>query len=158
MPSLKRAKGEFIVKYLGVSYDDFRKEVWVIREFVDGADLEALMKNPSLCPALRSPEKRINLAVGICKGMAYLHNLRTPFLHGDFKPSDVLVPAKDLQPKITNFGLCDFKHFFVENAQREYDYMEFLNACQAPEVLVGGKFIYFYFSTNFKSGSKSPLS
>ena len=139
MPSLKRAKGEFIVKYLGVSYDDFRKEVWVIREFVDGADLEALMKNPSLCPALRSPEKRINLAVGICKGMAYLHNLRTPFLHGDFKPSDVLVPAKDLQPKITNFGLCDFKTFFVENTQREYDYMEFLNACQAPEVLVGGK-------------------
>ena len=139
MPALKRAKGEFIVKYLGVSYDDFRKEVWVIREFVDGADLEALMKNPSLCPALRSPEKRINLAVGICKGMAYLHNLRTPFLHGDFKPSDVLVPAKDLQPKITNFGICDFKSFFVENAQREDEYMEFLNACQAPEVLVGGK-------------------
>lgn len=139
MPALKRAKGEFIVKYLGVSYDDFRKEVWVIREFVDGADLEALMKNPSLCPALRSPEKRINLAVGICKGMAYLHNLRTPFLHGDFKPSDVLVPAKDLQPKITNFGLYDFKNFFVENAQREDEYMEFLNACQAPEVLVGGK-------------------
>ena len=142
MPALKRAKGEFIVKYLGVSYDDFRKEVWVIREFVDGADLEALMKNPSLCPALRSPEKRINLAVGICKGMAYLHNLRTPFLHGDFKPSDVLVPAKDLQPKITNFGLCDFKRFFVENAQHE-EYMEFLNACQAPEVLVGGDYYSF---------------
>ena len=81
--------------------------------------------------------------------MAYLHNLRTPFLHGDFKPSDVLVPAKDLQPKITNFGLCDFKNFFVENAQREYDYMEFLNACQAPEVLVGGKFVYFTFLNSY---------
>ena len=69
MPALKRAKGEFIVKHLGVTYDDFRKEVWVIREFVDGADLEALMKNPSLCPALRSPEKRMTLAVGICKGI-----------------------------------------------------------------------------------------
>ena len=30
MPALKRAKGEFIVKYLGVTYDDFRKEVWVM--------------------------------------------------------------------------------------------------------------------------------
>ena len=29
MPSIKRAKSEFIVRYLGVSYDDFRKEVWV---------------------------------------------------------------------------------------------------------------------------------
>ncbi len=61
MPNLKRGKSEFVVKYLGVSYDDFRKEVWVIREYVDGADLEALIKNPSLCPALRSPEKRMTL-------------------------------------------------------------------------------------------------
>jgi len=139
MPALKRAKGEFIVKHLGVTYDDFRKEVWVIREFVDGADLEALMKNPSLCPALRSPEKRMTLAVGICKGMTYLHNLRTPFLHGSFKPSDVLVPAKTLQPKIANFGLWDFKNFFTENAQPDHDYMELMNAFQAPEVQIAGE-------------------
>ena len=49
--------------------------------------------------------------------MSYLHLNRTPFLHGDFKPSDVLVPAKTLQPKITNFGLWDFKNFFIDNAQ-----------------------------------------
>ena len=36
----------------------------VVREFVDGADLEALMKNPSLSPAVKCPEKRITLAVG----------------------------------------------------------------------------------------------
>ena len=105
---------------------------------MDGADLEALMKNPSLCPALRSPEKRLALAVGICKGMSHLHNLRIPFLHGDFKPSDVLIPAKTLQPKITNFGLWDFKNFFIENAQPEYDDMELKNPCQAPEVLIAG--------------------
>lgn len=139
MPSIKRAKGEHVVKYLGVSYDDFRKEVWVLREFVDGADLEALMKNPSLCPALRSPEKRMTLAVGICKGMSYLHTLRTPFLHGDFKPSDVLIPAKTLQPKITNFGLYDFKKFFIENTQPDYDYMGLQSGFQAPEVLIGGE-------------------
>ena len=34
MPSIKRAKSEFIVRYLGVSYDDFRKEVWVSVKFV----------------------------------------------------------------------------------------------------------------------------
>ena len=38
-----------------------------IREYVDGSDLETLMKNPSLCPALRSPEERIKMAVGIAK-------------------------------------------------------------------------------------------
>ena len=29
MPNLKRPRNEALVKYLGVSYDDFRKEVWV---------------------------------------------------------------------------------------------------------------------------------
>jgi hypothetical protein len=29
MPSIRRGKSEFVVKYLGVAYDDFRKEVWV---------------------------------------------------------------------------------------------------------------------------------
>ena len=31
---------------------------------MDGLDLETLIKNPSLCPALRSPEKRMAVAVG----------------------------------------------------------------------------------------------
>ena len=70
--------------------------------------------------------------------MTYLHNLRTPFLHGNFKPSDVLVPAKTLQPKIANFGLWDFKNFFTENAQPDHDYMELMNAFQAPEVQIAG--------------------
>ncbi len=47
--------------------------------------------------------------------MAHLHNLRNPILHGDFKVSDVLIPAKTLEPKISNFGLWDFKKFFIEN-------------------------------------------
>ena len=47
--------------------------------------------------------------------MAHLHNLRNPILHGDFKVSDVIIPAKTLEPKITNFGLWDFKKFFIEN-------------------------------------------
>ena len=53
---------------------------------------------------------------GIARGMSYLHSLRTPTIHGDFKPSDVLIPATDLlTPKIANFGLWDFKKYFVEN-------------------------------------------
>ncbi len=29
LPHIKRGKSDYIVKYLGVAYDDFRKEVWV---------------------------------------------------------------------------------------------------------------------------------
>ena len=67
--------------------------------------------------------------------MSYLHNLRHPIVHGDFKPSDVLVVANGRIPKITNFGLWDFKNFFIENTMAED--VVFLNPHQAPEVLIG---------------------
>jgi len=131
----KKPRQENIVKYFNVAYDDFRKEIWVIREYVDGSDLETLMKNPSLCPSLRSPEERIKMAVGIARGLSYLHNMRSPIVHGDFKPSDILVVSKSNTPKITNFGLWDFKNFFIENTMAED--VVFLNPHQAPEVLIG---------------------
>ena len=92
------------------------------------------MKNPSLSPSLRSPEERIRIAVGITKGLSYLHGLRSPIVHGDFKPSDVLVVANSKTPKITNFGLWDFKNYFIENTMAED--VVFLNPHQAPEVLI----------------------
>ena len=45
--------------------------------------------------------------------------MRQPLVHGDFKPSDVLVTASAKSPKITNFGLWDFKKFFIENTMAE---------------------------------------
>lgn len=117
----------------------FSQRRWVIRDFVDGTDLETILKNPSLCPSLRSPEKKMTIAVGnslfrillvlvqcckkilssgIAKGISHLHNLRNPLLHGDFKLSDVLISSSNLIPKITNFGLWDFKKFFWENVMQ----------------------------------------
>lgn len=61
--------------------------------------------------------------------------MRNPIVHGDFKPSDVLVVANGRIPKITNFGLWDFKNFFIENTMAED--VVFLNPHQAPEVLIG---------------------
>ena len=63
-------------------------------------------------------------------------------MHGDFKPSDVLVVANGKVPKITNFGLWDFKNFFIENTMAED--VVFLNPHQAPEVLIGHLIILSY--------------
>jgi len=137
LTQFRKPRGEFLVQNFNVAYDDFRKEIWVVREFVDGMDLETMMKNPSLCPSLVSPEERMRVAVGIAKGMSYLHSMRSPLVHGDFKPSDVLLTAKSKTPKITNFGLWDFKKFFVEHTVPTD--VIFLNPHQAPEVLIGGE-------------------
>ena len=49
--------------------------------------------------------------------MAYLHSMRNPVIHGDFKTSDVLIEAHSYNAKITNFGLWDFKNFFIHHDQ-----------------------------------------
>ena len=53
-------------------YEECQDASAQIREHVDGTDLETLMKNPSLCPSLRSPEERMRMAVGIAKVTSWL--------------------------------------------------------------------------------------
>ena len=77
----------------------------------------------------------MNSTLSMWQGLSYLHTLRSPVVHGDFKPSDILVAANSKTPKITNFGLWDFKNFFIENTMAED--VVFLNPHQAPEVLIG---------------------
>ena len=38
---------------------------------------------------------QVAIYVYIFKGISYLHNLRHPVVHGDFKPSDILLTAKE---------------------------------------------------------------
>jgi len=132
--NIRKPIGDRVVRVLNIGYDDFRKEIWIIKDYVDGTDLESIMKNPSLCPSLASPEERMRVAVGIAQGISYLHSLRSPVVHGDLKPTDIILTAQAKIPKITDFGLWDFKNFFMEETGQPLVYF---NPYQAPEVVLG---------------------
>ncbi|KAG6553507.1 hypothetical protein Mapa_004419 [Marchantia paleacea] len=50
--------------------------------------------------------QRVNICVGIARGLAYLHEeLHPKIIHRDIKPQNILLD-KDLNPKIADFGLA----------------------------------------------------
>ncbi|CAM6127988.1 unnamed protein product [Calypogeia fissa] len=58
-------------------------------------------------PLLEWPDRR-QIAMGMAKGIAYLHNdARPPIIHRDIKASNVLLDEK-LKPKVADFGLAKF--------------------------------------------------
>uniref|UniRef100_A0A2P2Q459 Protein kinase domain-containing protein n=1 Tax=Rhizophora mucronata TaxID=61149 RepID=A0A2P2Q459_RHIMU len=50
-------------------------------------------------------EKRVKVAVGMARGLSYLHTRETPIIYRDFKSSNILL-GQDYTPKISDFGLA----------------------------------------------------
>ena len=51
-----------------------------------------------------TPKVTKNIALGIARGMAYLHGHQPPVIHRDLKSQNILI-TKDYQAKIADFGI-----------------------------------------------------
>lgn len=95
-----------IVRLLGFCSEGTRRAL--IYEFLPNKSLE---KYIFLCglntsQELLVPEKMLDIAIGIARGMEYLHQgCNQRILHFDIKPHSILLDY-NLNPKISNFGLA----------------------------------------------------
>lgn len=60
------------------------------------------------CPELMNWKQRFSVAVDIAKGLEYLHGLDPPVIHGDIKPSNILLDHY-FSAKLADFGLARLK-------------------------------------------------
>lgn len=96
-----------VVSVLGFSSDRKRRRMLLVYEFMRNGNLQdALLYRK--CPELMEWKKRFATAVDIAKGLQYLHGLNPPIIHGDIKPSNILLDG-DFSAKIGDFGLARLK-------------------------------------------------
>ncbi|XP_050223978.1 receptor-like serine/threonine-protein kinase At4g25390 [Mercurialis annua] len=99
-----KLESDYIVTPLGFSSDRKHRSMLLIYELIPNGNLQdALLQRK--CPELLLWSKRFSIAVEIAKGIAYLHNFNPPVIHGDVKPSNILLD-KSFNAKIADFGLA----------------------------------------------------
>ena len=72
--------------------------LYFVMEFVDGTDLQQILKGPGL-----EPEQAFELIAQICDALHYAH--RQGVIHRDIKPANILL-TKDGRAKVADFGLA----------------------------------------------------
>ena len=96
-----------ITQIMAVSME--KNHLYIVSEFVDGANLEDLLFGEDVEVKENISEKKIFIAKQVTQAVAYLHNLSPPIVHRDIKPANILVAKDSYVTKLCDMGLSKLK-------------------------------------------------
>lgn len=76
------------------------KRLFLVQSFIDGQDIEALIKSGRYF----TEAEVIEMAVQICRVLAYLHQFSPPIVHRDIKPGNIMMDAQTGDYSLVDFG------------------------------------------------------
>ncbi|KRH38666.1 hypothetical protein GLYMA_09G150100v4 [Glycine max] len=98
------------------SSDPKRRHFLLVYELMQNGNLQDALLHRK-CPELLNWNTRFSIILNVGKGIHFLHSYDPPVIHGDIKPSNVLLD-RDFWPRIGDFGLArlssDTPRFEVE--------------------------------------------
>ncbi|KAK4283102.1 hypothetical protein QN277_000094 [Acacia crassicarpa] len=104
---------QHIVVAIGSASDRDRRRFLLVYDLMPNGSLQdALLRRKK--PELMDWKKRFAIIIDIAKGIRDLHSCDPPVIHGDIKPSNILLDAS-FSAKISDFGLARLKsesHYF----------------------------------------------
>ncbi|XP_061373647.1 receptor-like serine/threonine-protein kinase At4g25390 [Gastrolobium bilobum] len=102
-----RLRSLHVVAAVGFSSDPKRRRFLLVYELMHNGNLQdALLHRKS--PELLDWKKRFAIVLDIARGVQYLHSCDPPIIHGDIKPSNILLD-RNFSAKIGDFGLARLK-------------------------------------------------
>jgi hypothetical protein len=104
METLGKVKHQNLVPLLG--YCSFGEEKLLVYEYMVNGSLDLWLRNQSRALDVLDWPKRVKIATGAARGLAFLHHGFTPhIIHRDIKASNILL-NEDFEPKVADFGLA----------------------------------------------------
>ncbi|RDX78088.1 Receptor-like serine/threonine-protein kinase, partial [Mucuna pruriens] len=102
-----RLRSPLVVPAIGFSSDPKRRRFVLVYELMQNGNLhDALLRNKS--PHLTPWKNRFSVILDVARAVHYLHSLDPPVVHGDVKPSNILLD-NSFSAKLADFGLARFK-------------------------------------------------
>jgi len=99
---LKRLDHPALPRVYQVFERDQLKRVYLLMEYIEGRNLEALYKEqPNQCFTLSLV---LTLLAPIVDAVSYLHRQNPPIVHRDIKPANMIVPVKANETVLVDFG------------------------------------------------------
>ncbi|MBD3340217.1 MAG: protein kinase [Candidatus Lokiarchaeota archaeon] len=101
-----------------------------VTEYLDGGSLESVIHNIPKSQKINTIQQ---ILIPICKALSFAH--QNKIIHGDIKPSNILVSQDFNQVKLGDFGLSYFIHDLINSGKKLEGTLLFL----APESFNGEK-------------------
>ncbi|XP_058751669.1 receptor-like serine/threonine-protein kinase At4g25390 [Vicia villosa] len=115
-----RLNSNLLVPAIGFSSDPKRRRFLLVYDLMKNGNLhDALFRRKY--PELTLWKTRFSIILDVAKGIQYLHSCDPPIIHGDIKPSNILLDHS-FSAKIADFGLARLKTFSpFEFRKEEFD-------------------------------------
>jgi hypothetical protein len=94
-----------IIMFCGLSVDNDDSK-YIITQFAEKGNLDNLIHQVDNKNQTMTFDEKLNILLGIGRGMAYLHAMIPPIIHRDLKPQNILIDSDG--PKICDFGMSKF--------------------------------------------------